>query len=159
VTELTERLHESMLVRGGAAARLDARQLALGPDDLKFVESLAPLLGDTPRRVKRFVNGLQLLLAMPPVAGSEGDPSERALVAFLAAINAGLPTLFEAIERNPGLTLGALLDEPGFPADELAQLKTWVERRPSWTGLYVSRLQGRVGVISRLSFERESVLV
>lgn len=61
-----EELLTAMLSRRGAAPQLDAHLLALTPDDLSFMESLAPLLGDTPRRVKRFVNVTQLLLALPP---------------------------------------------------------------------------------------------
>jgi hypothetical protein len=58
-----EELLTTMLSRRGANPRLDAHLLALTPTDLRFRESLAPLLGDTPRRVKRFVNVTQPLLA------------------------------------------------------------------------------------------------
>jgi hypothetical protein len=57
-----------MLSRRGGDPRRGAQQLTLTRDELTFIESLAPLLGETPRGVKRFVNVFQLL-SVP--AGSE----------------------------------------------------------------------------------------
>jgi KAP family P-loop domain len=100
--EVEEELLTAMLSRRSADPRLDAHLLALTADDLRFIESLAPILGDTPRRVKRFVNVTQLLLAFPPALQPGGAiPSDRHVVAFLAAVNSGLPglapTLFDAV--------------------------------------------------------------
>ena len=61
-----EELAEQMLVTVGTEIRPDTSPLLLEPADLALFESLAPLLGDTPRRVKRFVNICQLLYATHP---------------------------------------------------------------------------------------------
>lgn len=50
--------------RRGNSIRLEVRPLALTAEELELLESMSPLLGPTPRRVKRFVNTCQLLLAM-----------------------------------------------------------------------------------------------
>jgi hypothetical protein len=71
---------EAMLGHYGSTLRLETNQLALSSEDLRFVESLAPLLGDTPRRIKRFVNTCQLLLAMRPPLRTDVTPSERHVV-------------------------------------------------------------------------------
>jgi hypothetical protein len=62
-----------MLGRRAPALRIETSQLTLAPSDLRFIESLAPLVGDTPRRVKRFVNTCQLLLAMRPAPAPDGQ--------------------------------------------------------------------------------------
>ena len=101
---------ETMLSRRGAELALEAHALAITPGDLAFIEGLAPLLGDTPRRVKRFVNTVQLLLAMRPTPNPSGpEPTERQLVAFVAALHAGMPqlatALFAAAEATAARTL------------------------------------------------------
>ncbi len=82
---------EAMLVRHGAEVRLDTSPLTLSPSDLAFLEGLAVLLGDTPRRIKRFVNTCQLLYAMAPPLNPHGSPSERHVIALVSAISEGLP--------------------------------------------------------------------
>jgi hypothetical protein len=157
---------EAMLSRRGAEPQLVARQLQLQSDDLRFIESLAPLLGDTPRRVKRFVNGVQLLLAMPPPLSEFGEPRERAVVAFLAALNVGLPLvaqrLFEAVDAErqgaPSQPLGAVVSQlVGVPADERDRLQTWLEGRDVWQNLLLSRLRARLDIVRRLGFEDHRV--
>ncbi len=95
--ELTEREREAveaMLTRHGADVRLDTSPLTLDRSDLAFIEGLAVLLGDTPRRIKRFVNTCQLLYAMSPPLGLHGGfPSDRHVVALVSAISEGLPVV------------------------------------------------------------------
>ena len=155
-----EELLATMLSRRGADPRLEAHVLALGAGDLRFMESLAPLLGHTPRRVKRFVNVTQLLLALPPsLAEDERVPPDRDVVAFLAALNSGLPglapRLFDAVEAGG---VGTLLELAGalesVPDDERARLSAWLGERPDWSQLPADRLDTRLDVVRRLSFHR-----
>ena len=156
-----EELLATMLARRGADPRVEAHVLALGGDDLRFMESLAPLLGDTPRRVKRFVNVTQLLLALPPsLAEDAQSPPDRDVVAFLAALNSGLPgvapRLFDAVEAGgAGHTLGTLTAGlADAPEDERARLDAWLAERPDWQLMPADRLETRLDVVRRLSFHR-----
>ena len=160
-----EEVVATMLSRRGADPRLDAHSLALTAEDLRFMESLAPLLGDTPRRVKRFVNVTQLLLALPP--SLENDPRippDRAIVAFLAAVNSGLPglapRLFDAVAARPTSSLmDAVIALTGVPADEKELLTTWLRGEPTWASLSLERLDTRLDVVRRLSFQRTPALL
>ncbi|MFG3602511.1 P-loop NTPase fold protein [Micromonospora chersina] len=147
-----------MLERPGSALRLETSQLALTPEDLTFVESLSPLVGDTPRRVKRFVNTCQLLLAMRPPLVSEGQlPPERHIVCMLAAINAGSPTVadevFAAAEAARRATDGSrILGTVGPAAAEWKPLRQWLEQHPLWKALPLYRLGLRLDMVKRLRF-------
>ena len=160
-----QELITAMLSRRGADPRLDAHLLALTPEDLRFMESLAPLLGDTPRRVKRFVNVTQLLLALPPSLEQDAQlPPDRAVVAFLAALNSGLPglasRLFDAVASEPTRPLlEAVTTLTGVPDDERALLTTWLQGEPAWSTLPLGRLDTRLDVVRRLSFHREPALL
>ncbi len=160
-----------MLSRRGGDPRLDAHLLALTPADLIFIESLAPLLGNTPRRVKRFVNVTQLLLALPPYLDHNTQhPSDRNIVAFLAALNSGMPTLaaslFDLVEPNSTRTLSHIVVEltPNPPdksdtlTDEHKKLTKWLSDKPDWALLPVKRLTTRLDVVRRLSFDRAMAL-
>jgi hypothetical protein len=160
---------DAMLASRSADVRVRAQQLALQPDELAFLESLAPLLGDTPRRVKRFVNAVQLLMAMPSQHDASHTPSGRLVVAFTAAVHAGLPELsrplFQAIDAaGPGTTLHAVVSKLATPpTEEATRLRNWLdddraEGRAAWRDLDVSRLESRLDVVTRLSFEREALL-
>jgi hypothetical protein len=155
-----EELLATMLSRRGSDPRLDAHALALTADDLRFMESLAPLLGDTPRRVKRFVNVTQLLLALPPsLENDTQSPPDRSIVAFLAAVNSGLPGLapafFDVIAPGSSASLlDTVLTLTGVPADEQKQLVDWLKAQPAWASLPLGRLDTRLDTVRRLSFQR-----
>ncbi len=152
-----EEMIGAMLSRRGADPRPDAHLLALTPDDLRFMESLAPLLGDTPRRVKRFVNVTQLLLALPPSLSER--PRERASIALLAAINAGMPglapKLFAEIEEGMHQSLRDVVGRlDGVPDDERDRLIGWLIDKPDWSELPLVMLDLRLDVVRRLGFRR-----
>jgi hypothetical protein len=147
---------ETMLSRRGAELALEAHALAITPGDLAFIEGLAPLLGETPRRVKRFVNTVQLLLAMRPTPNPGGpEPTERQLVAFVAALHAGAPqaakALFAAAEAGAAVRLAdhvaGIATLPG--AD---RLQAWLADHPAWADLPVQRLAVRLDLVRRFSF-------
>jgi hypothetical protein len=156
---------DAMLASRSANPRVRAQQLALRADELAFLESLAPLLGETPRRVKRFVNSVQLLMAMPSSNEASGPPPGRLVVAFVAAVHAGLPDLarplFKAIDAAadtaPLQSIVADLANP--PADEADRLREWfdVPAHKEWRELEAMRLKPRLDIVSRLGFEREGV--
>jgi hypothetical protein len=157
---------KEMLGRRGAALRLEASQLSLSPEDVRFMESLAPLVGDTPRRVKRFVNTCQLLLAMrPPLAPAGPFPSERHVVCLLAAINAGPADVADEVFAEAGRavtavhdagvrTLGDLTGGPPEPdRDSWTALRAWLEENDEWRSVPMRRLGVRLDMVKRLRFQ------
>jgi len=173
-----EDLIAAMLLRHGTEVRLDTSPLLLTPGDLAFFESLAPLLGDTPRRIKRFVNTCQLLFAMAPPLLSDGAfPAERAVISLVAAISEGLPTvaahLLPALEAAshrkpadvpPGPTpsqvtlMDFLASCSGIAEDERERLSTWLAEHPDWQPVQLDRLGTRLDMIRRLRFDKPASL-
>ena len=148
---------EAMLQRHGSGLYLEARPLLLSPEDLAFIESLVPLLGDTPRRIKRFINICQFLIAMRPPLATHGSHSDRHIACLLAAINEGLPAvadeLFAAVRCGTAITLGALLGSLASPRkEEQAALRAWLDKHAEWQDLPADRLSTRLDTISRLRF-------
>ncbi|MEJ1105755.1 MULTISPECIES: P-loop NTPase fold protein [unclassified Kribbella] len=163
-----EELVSAMLTDFGSWLDLDARQLALTDDELAFIESLAPLIGGTPRRVKRFVNICQLLLAMAPPLSADGDqPTERMATCFMAAVHEGMPRLASRLaEASAGLrgaptlltTLAAL--DPVELTVERERVQAWLQKRLQLTPgtapfelTPMSRFLARFELIRRLTFE------
>jgi hypothetical protein len=149
---------EAMLGHYGSTLRLETNQLALSSEDLRFVESLAPLLGDTPRRIKRFVNTCQLLLAMRPPLRTDVTPSERHVVCLLAAINEGLPRvadeLFAVADKGTPGTLDSLVTHPSKAKDQQwTALKAWIDAHQQWRTVPTSSLAVRLDAVRRLRFE------
>ena len=145
-----------------APPSLEASALTISNDELAFLDSLAPLLGETPRAVKRFVNVYQLLrIIHRPVecAATAGQPTDHELIAFLLAIGDGLPQLAEHLMRElaadtPALALGQVLDNmvtPGYEA-ERETLKDWLKERPTWRSLSARRLAELIDVVDRFVF-------
>src|SRR6266516_740220 len=148
---------DSYLARAGSALRAEAGALALSPEDLRFLESLAPLVGDTPRRVKRFVNTCQFLLAMRPALQTTGACSERHVVCLAAAVKSGLPGLSEALFRAAAAqspqAIGAWLTAcPSGTVRERAVLRAWLEANPDWGQLALAGLDVRLEFVRRLGF-------
>jgi hypothetical protein len=148
---------EELVSRSGSEPWIEARQATLTADDLRLVEELAPLLGDTPRRVKRFVNTYQLVGAMLDGSPPEEIP-DRAIVAFLASTQDGVPevseALFAALDADSVGTLGLVVSglDGRAPEQQLERLRDWLADHPSWNGLPVERLRGQLPMIRRLSF-------
>ncbi|MEU0092228.1 P-loop NTPase fold protein [Kribbella sp. NPDC006257] len=162
-----EELVKTMLTGYGAGLDLDARQLLLTADELAFIESLAPLIGGTPRQVKRFVNICQLLLAMAPPLSADVDdpterdrPSERMATCFMAALHEGLPALAKRLALSEALTLREAITglDPDIPK---GSLESWlITRRQSahpgaatFDGTPLSMFSARFDLIRRLTFK------
>jgi len=83
---------------------LDTANLAMTQNELKMIEGLAPLMGDTPRAIKRFVNLYQLVRIVLGIPKLERyDPvelSDNIKLAFFLAIGDGLPKLTPVLMRH-----------------------------------------------------------
>ena len=163
---------KAMLVHHGTEVRLDTSPLVLDADDLDFFEALAPLLGDTPRRVKRFVNTCQLLFAMAPPLPKYGNPKARSVVSLVTGISEGLPCvggrllaelsavtrpgpLGPDLEQRRQTTLGAFLaHQTGAPEDERERLARWLDQHPGWKDVRLADLGLRLDMIRRLRFDK-----
>jgi hypothetical protein len=175
VGPVEEELAEQMLLTFGSETRPDTSPLLLEPADLALFESLAPLLGDTPRRVKRFVNTCQLLYAMaPPLTSGGGVDSERARVALLTAICDSSATIarrlldgIEATRPQPGgpvtvpnsTTLSGLVDglEPTCNREERERLTSWLREHPEWGAVSLDQFDVRLDMVRRLRFDRPAM--
>lgn len=136
--------------RPEAAAHVDqAKQMRVGPHEHEIIDSLAPLLGRSPRSLKRFVNVYRLIkagLTPAELAGfAEPDPQGVApcgAVLLLLAVDTGLPRLsrdlYEALEAGVGSQNG------------VEDLVSWFDSRHGgrveWVGLrdWLLRLRGRL---------------
>jgi hypothetical protein len=174
VGAVQEELAEKMLLTFGTEIRPDTSPLVLEPADLALFESLAPLLGDTPRRVKRFVNICQLLYAMtPPLTSGPGVDSERARVALLSAIcdsSSGVAgRLLDGIEATrpqPGapvtapnrepVTLSGFVDGLDSTCDRLERerLTGWLRGHPDWGAVPLAQFDVRLDMVRRLRFDK-----
>jgi hypothetical protein len=133
--------------------------LAITRQELDFFDELAPLLGETPRTVKRLVNVYQLLTAMPGVrTNGQQQPGETLIVAFLVAMNGGLPRLaprlFQLARQSPAATLAELVEkmEPSIALDQQRRLHDWLETRQPWRDLAASRLLTHLALVERVGF-------
>ncbi len=156
------------LTAGRDEPQLHPQSLEITPDELAFMESLAPLLGDSPRAVKRFVNVYRL---MKSLAVGEDDAfltgSPRAsyqLVLFLLAVVTGLPgisaELFGAL-RGPAattmtITAFAISMEATNPS-EAGALKAWAAApdNAAWSTLRFAELEPWSKQLARFSFRSE----
>jgi hypothetical protein len=174
VGSLEEQVAEQMLHTFGTEIRPDTSPLLLGPADLELFESLAPLLGDTPRRVKRFVNICQLLYAMtPPLQSGVGVGSERARVALLSAICDGsagiaghLLDSIEATRLQPAAPVTVPNPQPVTLSDfvrglactgdrqDWERLTAWLREHPDWGAVPLSRFDVRLDMVRRLRFDK-----
>jgi KAP family P-loop domain len=149
---------ETMLAHTGSGLRLETNSLALTPTELEFIVSLGPLLGDTPRRVKRFVNTVQFLLSIRPPLSDQGPRSPRMATALLAAIHEGLPSIARQVfkESSSVEPLEVALDAAGVAGDERDALVKWLDEpgRVHWRQVTPSEIGERREMVQRLGFGR-----
>ena len=140
------------------AVRLQTAALSVTPDELDFLDKLTPLLGDTPRSIKRFVNVYQLLCALP-VPHNVGSPLYEKAVGFLLALTDGLPGLYVALHREleketPGATLASAVDivRPTMPDEEMARYDDWAKDSGDLVGASVELFAEPARRVRRFSF-------
>jgi len=150
--ELLRAMHDT---RSQPPAWLEAATLAITAEELAFIEQLAPLLGGTPRSVKRFVNVFQLVKT---IARSRGPLDLDSLVrlTFLLAVSTGRPEtardLFSALAAaNPGDTLGSVAETLLGHAD----LKEWLDDNPAWPEVKIASLAPWMEPVRRFWFRAD----
>jgi uncharacterized protein YoxC len=140
------------------AVRMQTAALSVTPAELTYLDGLAPLLGATPRSIKRFVNVYQLLCALPLPPGVESPLYEEA-VAFLLAISDGLPGLSDALaealqKQSAGATLGSVVADAraDIPDDEMARYDEWAAHHPWVVDAPAEKLVEPARRVGRFSF-------
>lgn len=132
-------------------AWLEAARLEVTAQELALIDQVAPLLGDTPRSVKRFANVYQLMRSM-----RRPQPEVTGTVILLLAIATGLPDLARellgAIERHgtgPFALAEAVKD---LATAQHAQLAGWLDQHPGFKDLDAPDLAAWTALIRRFSF-------
>lgn len=132
--------------------------------ELAAMRDLAPLLGTTPRTVKRFVNLYRIVKVRaqdrPEFTQDEGPASPWRVVMLLLAVSAGLPDLapgfFRALVESPPETRLGELNVPAEPGSEAqrSRLVAWLGRLEGqrWASVRVSAYAGHVDDVRRFSF-------
>lgn len=133
-------------------AWLKAATLAVTPEEMAFIEGLAPLLGTTPRSVKRFVNVFQLVKTIARAHGPVSQVSVERLL-FLLAVSTGPPEtarqLFAAIEQaTESRTLAAVAKSLTSPD----AIESWLKGHPQWRRLHVAELRPLLEPVHRFWF-------
>jgi hypothetical protein len=148
---------KTMLAHAGTGLRSETSPLALTAEELEFIASLGPILGDTPRRIKRFVNTVQLLLSVRPALSGEGLTSPRQTLCLLAAIHDGLPGLasvmFSPFHISEPINL--VVNSPEAPEREQAVLREWlvVPDHAVWGSVSANSLGDRLDMVRRIGFD------
>ncbi|MGH8902468.1 MAG: P-loop NTPase fold protein [Egibacteraceae bacterium] len=139
---------------GPARAWLEAACLTVTEQEVAFVDEVAPLLGTTPRSVKRFVNIYQLMKSMSRRRVLDSGP-----VILLLAISTGLPELarelLPLLERHRGgpFPLAKAVADPELgPAHQREQLAAWLTDHPDHERLELTDLPAWAALIRRFSF-------
>jgi hypothetical protein len=134
-------------------------------DELDAMEQLAPILGRTPRSIKRFVNLYRLIKA-----GIEEEDKRASFLAngdfryvlLLLALDTGMPevapTIFNEIRlaaEGNDQTLMALADGRAAPLDIIKQWPNELKPWDVWDALTVKQLANWLEITRRYSFHRE----
>lgn len=163
---------------------LEPESLRIRKEELEFMGAIRPLLGRTPRAVKRFVNVYRLVKSISLVQGQEfgagqpgGVPSYQ-LSMFLLAVVTGLPGILGEVfhriagaidDARPGRaqserqTLGWLAEqlEAASGADggarEVGRLTRWLGtcEQGAWKGVELAAFAAQVDAVARFSFRVE----
>lgn len=124
------------------APHLSAESLEIRPEELAFMRELAPLLGRSPRALKRFVNVYRLVKAgLSPyqrrvfTSPGTGMGDYRAVL-FLLAVDTGAPRaaapLLRVLHASPPPALRELIDQVDDAASEGSdwrQVREWLKPR------------------------------
>ena len=134
------------------------------------MSAVAPLVGSTPRTVKRYVNTYRLLKARAQSRPAFTEPAsgiaDREVVAFLLAIVTGQPELAAVLlpaltTATPGASLDSVLTGLTFieggalaPAlnGALAQVRGWLDTNTAFKTAPATRFALSAAQIARFSF-------
>lgn len=134
------RVIESMVQTGSRTVTSAAEELTLTTDEFTLLHHLAPLLGPTPRSVKRFANVYQLLKMMDP-ARPGPSPADYQLTALVLAVHEGRPDLVEAVRDLGERSLG-----------EVPEFAPLCRALPQWGGVTGKRLREVEPSVRRFQF-------
>jgi hypothetical protein len=138
--------------------RLPAEVLEITETEAIAMSAVAPLVGTTPRTVKRFVNTYRLLKARVKDPGEfdhqRGGIGDHEVVAFLLAVITGQPAaapiLLASLRlASPDGTLQSATDEPD-PA--LVAVHRWVREHPRFGNAPSHRFADWAPEVARFSF-------
>ena len=149
--------------RRTARPPLPARVLQITPEEATAMSAVAPLVGATPRIVKRFVNTYRLLKARASDPAEfdhpQGAIGDHEVVAFLLAVVIGRPAAYRclaaALRCAPdGATLQAAAG-PGAAGESesaLADVRAWLASYPRYAGAPAHRFAKWATEVARFSF-------
>jgi hypothetical protein len=148
-----------------------AEVLKISQEEATALSAVAPLVGTTPRTVKRFVNTYQLLKARSTDPSLFDDPEDslgdHQVVAFLLAVVTGRPAAAQHLLASLAVaardaTLGDTVDLAQGTADDeaptgegqraLADVRAWLERHPDYGKAPVRRFEKWAQEVARFSF-------
>ena len=145
-------------------APLPAEVLKITQDEATAMSAVAPLMGTTPRTVKRFVNTYRLLKARADdpadFSHPQGAIGDHEVVAFLLAVVTGRPAVYRrllpALKRAPdSATLQSVMAalSQGSEADPaLADVLTWFGSNLRYAGAPAHRYAKWATEVARFSF-------
>lgn len=154
-------------------APLPAEVLRITQDEATTMSAVAPLVGTTPRTVKRYVNTYRLLKARardPAVFDEPVDGiADHEIVAFLLAVVTGHPALAALLlpalaAPPPGANLDTLLtgltlrDNTPALTDSHTRVRAWLTTHPGHAGTAASRFAEWAAEVARFSFTRAAAL-
>lgn len=163
--ELDEAQREVLdsLASGNVPPALDATALTITQEESRFLDELSPLLGATPRSVKRFVNLYQLLRIMERREVGEDaseTPSVDNLIAWTLAVGNGLQdfglSVMQQLRSQPSdqsleNVISALPPLAGTERER--QLLTgWLDKHAEWKQMPIARLKPLVPSVDRFLF-------
>ncbi|MEV6304342.1 P-loop NTPase fold protein [Actinoplanes sp. NPDC051861] len=138
--------------------RLPAEVLHITEDEARAMSVVAPLVGTTPRTVKRFVNTYRLIKArVKDPAGFDrprGGIGDHEVVAFLLAVNIGQPAAARELtaslrSASADGTLRTVIDRSD-PAQ--AAVRRWLDAHPRYVEAPAHRFADWALEVSRFSF-------
>ncbi len=85
-----------------SAVVVSARSVAITRDEADLMKRFAPIVGTSPRSVKRFINCYRLFKSVVPGGRATAEPTatETNLSMFFLAVVVGAPDLFDIIHRS-----------------------------------------------------------
>jgi hypothetical protein len=144
---------------------LPAEVLMVGPEEAPALARVAPIVGTTPRTVKRFVNTYKLIKARSKDPSKFGDRDggglhDDEIVSFLLAVNTGHATLAQRlfgalVAAGESETLASVVK--GLDADpgadpSAALIGKWLEDHATYADASVTALARWVPEVARFSF-------
>lgn len=141
---------------------LQTAALSITKEELNFLDELAPILGTTPRSIKRFINLYQLvriIYHLDPDSDTSNTPKKHELLAFILALGEGLPklgpmVLNEAVKAEDSKNFESIFlnIKPDADAQEVKRLNGWLVNRSKWKEISSERLAEAFCKIDRFLF-------